>query len=89
MSNGLIVANCLSEDRKTDGEIAPNLIHQVGRIDSMTADQAYDQSHVYEARNDQLKEDGHIKIHSRTNAVVSAVDEVVLRPRNLHIKSIK
>ena len=30
VSNVLIVANWLSEQRKTDGEIAPNLIHQVG-----------------------------------------------------------
>ena len=36
VSNGLIVAKWLSEYRKTDGEIAPNLIHQVGRIDSIS-----------------------------------------------------
>ena len=54
VSNGLIVAKWLSEYRKTDGEIAPNLIHQVGRIDSITADKAYDQSRVYVAVNDQL-----------------------------------
>ena len=41
VSNGLIVAKWLSEYRKTDGEIAPNLIHQVGQIDSITADKAY------------------------------------------------
>ena len=40
-SNGFIVANLLSEYQKTDGEIAPNLIHQVGQIDSITADKAY------------------------------------------------
>ena len=55
VSNGLIVAKWLSEYRKTDGEIAPNLIHQVGRIDSITADKAYDQSRVYEASNDRMK----------------------------------
>ena len=58
VSNGFIVANFLSEYQKTDVEIAPNLIHQVGRIDSITADKAYDQSRVYEAANDQLKEGG-------------------------------
>ena len=42
VSNGLIVAKWLSEYRKTDGEIAPNLIHHLGRIDSITADKAYD-----------------------------------------------
>ena len=48
------MANVLSEYQKTDGEIAPNLIHQVGRIDSITADKAYDQSCVYEAAKDKL-----------------------------------
>jgi len=87
-SNGFIVANLLSEYQKTDGEIAPNLIHQVGRIDSITADKAYDQSRVYEAANDQLKEGGQINIHPRANAVISATDEAALRQRNQHIKSI-
>ena len=45
----------LSEDRKTNGEIAPHLIKQVGKIDSITADKGYDQSRVYTAANDQLK----------------------------------
>ena len=58
MNNGLIVAKWLSEYQKTYGEIAPNLIHQVGRIDSITADKAYNQSRVYEAANDTLKESG-------------------------------
>ena len=29
----LIIANYLSDDRKTDGKLSPNLIHQVGRRD--------------------------------------------------------
>ena len=74
--------------RKTDGEIAPNLIHQFGRIDSITADKAYDQSRVYEASNDHMNEAGQINIHPRSNAVVSATDEAALRQRNQHIKSI-
>ena len=88
VSNGLIVAKWLSEYRKTDGEIAPNLIHQVGRIDSITADKAYDQSRVYEASNDHMNEAGQINIHPRANAVISATDEAALRQRNQHIKSI-
>ena len=56
VSNGFIVVNCLSEYRKTDGEIAPNLIHQVGRIDS--ADRVYDQSRVYEAAKDHMNRVG-------------------------------
>jgi hypothetical protein len=88
VNNGFIVAHYLSEDRKTDGEIAPHLIKQVGKIDSITADKAYDQSRVYEAANDQLKEGGQINIHSRENAVVSATDEAALKQQNQHIKSI-
>jgi hypothetical protein len=63
VSNGLIVAHYLSEDRKADGEIAPHLIKQVGKNDSITA------SRVYTAANDQLKEGGQIKIHPRTNTL--------------------
>ena len=88
MSNGLIVAKCLSEDRKIDGEIAPHLIKQVGKIDSITADKRYDQSRVYTVANDQLKEGGQINIHPRVNAVISTTDEATLRQRNRHVKSI-
>ena len=87
-SNGFILANLLSEYQKTDGEIAPNLIHQVGRIDSITADKAYDQSRVYEASNDHMNEAGQINIHPRANAVISATDEAALRQRNQHVKSL-
>ena len=67
VSNGLIVAKCLSEDPKTDYEIAPNLIiHQVGQIDSIIADKAYDQSHVYEVAHDKLKEGGQINMKTES-----------------------
>ena len=88
VSNGLIVAHYPGEDRKTDGEIAPQLIKQIGKIDSITADKAYDQSRVYEAANDALKDHGQINIHPRANAVVSATNEAALRQRNQHIKYI-
>jgi hypothetical protein len=88
MSDGFIVANCLSEYRKADGDIAPNLIHHIGRIDSITADKAYDQSRVYEAAIDHMNVPSHINIHPRANAVISATDEAALRQRNQHIKSI-
>ena len=81
VSVGLIVAHYLSEDRKTDGEIAPHLIKKVGKIDSITADKGYDQSRVYEALNDHLKEGGQINIYYRANEVVSASDEAALRPK--------
>ena len=88
VSNGFIVAHYLSEDRKTDGEIAPHLIKQIGKIDSITADKAYDQSRVYEASNDHMNEAGQINIHPRANAVVSASDEAALRQRNQHARLI-
>ena len=78
---GFIVAHYLSEDRKTDCEIAPHLIKQVGKIDSITADKGYDQSRVYVAANDQLKEGGQINIHPR-KILFLASDEVALRQRN-------
>lgn len=61
------MASFLSEYRKTDGEIAPNLIYQVGRIDSIIANKAYDQSRVYEASNDHMNEACQINIHPRAN----------------------
>ena len=54
VSNRFIVAKCLSEDRKTDGEVAPHFIKPVSKIDSSTADKAYDQSRIYEVENDHL-----------------------------------
>ena len=60
----------------------------VVKIDSITADNGYDQSRVYAVANDQLKEGGQINIHPRANAVISASDEVALRQRNQHVKLI-
>ena len=80
-SNEVIMANVLSEYQKTGGEITPNLINQVGRIDSIPADKVYNQSRVSEAKNDQLQEGGQINIQPRGNAVVSALDEAELRQR--------
>ena len=58
------------------------------KIDSITADKAYDQSRVYSAANDQLEEGGQINIHPRVNVIVSASDGAALRQRNQHVKSI-
>ena len=80
--------NQLSEDRKTDGEIAPNLIHQVGQIDSIIADKAYGQIRVYEAVNIHMIEAIQMNIHPTANTVISATDEAALRQRDQHIKSI-
>ena len=88
MSHGLIVAHYLSEERKTDGEIVPHLIKQIGEIDSMTDDKGYDQSRVYESANDQLKDGGQFNIHPKSNAAVSDSDEAALRQRNQHARLI-
>ena len=55
--------NGLVNIERTDGEIAPNLIHQVGRIGSITADKEYDQSHVYKDSNEHVNEAGQTNIH--------------------------
>ena len=78
----------ITDDKTHDVSIASKLIQQVGEIDSITADKGYDQSRVYEAANDQLKEGGQLNIHPRANAVISASDEAALRQRNQHVKSI-
>lgn len=75
---GCCFVTLLSEYRKPNGGIVPNLIHQSRRIDSITADKVYDQSHKYKAANDSLK----INIQLGAHAVVSATDEAPLRKRN-------
>ena len=50
---------------------------QVGKKDSITVDKGYDQSRVYAAVNDQLKESGQINIHPR-KILFLASDEVAL-----------
>ena len=42
VSNGLIIASDLTDERGCDGVIAPTLIGQTGHIDSIVADTAYD-----------------------------------------------
>ena len=88
VSNGLIIANHLTDERRCDGAIAPILIGQTGHIDSITADKGYDQIGVYEAAQVHLKQGGKIIIHPKANGVISASGEAALRQRNQHIKSI-
>ena len=59
----MIKVKWLSEYQKTDGEIAPHLMHQVGPIDSITFDKAYDHSRVYKALNDHMNAVGQFNIH--------------------------
>ena len=58
------------------------------RLIHITADKGDDQSRVYEAANDILKEGGQINIHPRANVVVSASEKAALRQRNQYVKSI-
>ena len=89
MSDGLIVASYLTDERVPDGHIAPDLIGQTGHIDSIAADKGYDQIGVYEVAQVHLKPGGKIMIHPRANGVVSASGEAALRQRNQHVKSIR
>ena len=38
----------LSDETKRDGEIAPNLIREIGEINSFTTDSGYDELKVYQ-----------------------------------------
>ena len=79
VSNGLIVASNLTDERGCDGTIAPTLIRQTGYIDSIIADKGYDQIGVYEVAQVHLKLGGKIMIHPRANGVVSASGEAASR----------
>ena len=89
VSDGLIVASHLTDERVPDGSIAPNLIKQAGSINALTADKAYDQIDVYQAAIDRGSTDLKLLIHPRTDAVISASDQAALRQRDVHVKSIK
>ena len=43
VSDGLIVASQLTDERVPDGNIAPDLIKQASSMSALTADKAYDQ----------------------------------------------
>jgi len=89
VSDGLIVASHLTDERVPDGSIAPNLIKQAGSINALTADKAYDQIDVYQAAIDRGSTDLKLLIHPRTDAVISASNQAALRQRDVHVKSIK
>ena len=88
VSDGLIVASHLTDERVPDGNIAPDLIGQTGDVDSIAADKGYDQIGVYEAALTHLNKNGETIIHTRANGVISASGEAALRQRNQHLKSI-
>ena len=75
VSDGLIVASQLTDERVPDGNIAPDLIKQAGSINALIADKAYDQIDVYQAAIDRGSTDLKLLIHPRTDAVTSASNQ--------------
>ena len=89
MSDGLIVASHLADERVPDGNIAIDLIKQAGSMSALTADKAYVQIDVYQAAIDHGSTDPELLIHPRTDAVISASNQAALRQRDVQVKSIK
>ena len=87
--NGMIHAASLSDETKRDGAVAPNLIREVGEINSLITDSGYDEIKVYQTALNHMKPNGKIIIHPRSNAVVSANKKAALRQRNQHVKEIQ
>jgi hypothetical protein len=89
LQNGMIHAVSLSDETKRDGAVAPNLIREVGEINSLITDSGYDEIKVYQTALNHMKPNGKIIIHPRSNAVVSANKKAALRQRNQHVKEIQ
>ena len=85
----MIHAILLSDETKRDGAIAPNLIREIGEINSLTTDSGYDELKVYQTALNYMKPNGKIIIHPRANAVVSASKKAALRQRDQHVKEIQ
>ena len=79
----------LSDETKKDGVVAPNLIREIGEINSLTTDIGYDELKVYQTALNYMKPNGKIIIHPRSNTVVSASKKVALRQRGQHVKEIQ
>ena len=85
----MIHAASLSDETKRDGAVAPNLIREVGEINSLITDSGYDEIKVYQTALNHMKPNGKIIIHPRSNAVVSANKKSALRQRDQHVKEIQ
>ena len=59
----MIHAASLSDETKRDGAVAPNLIREVGEINSLITDSGYDEIKVYQTALEHMKPDGKIIIH--------------------------
>ena len=85
----MIHAASLSDETKRDGAVAPNLIREVGEMNSLITDSGYDEIKVYQTALNHMKPNGKIIIHPRSNAVVSANKKAALRQRDKHVKEIQ
>ena len=61
----MIVASDLTDERGSDGALAPTSIGQTGHIDLIVADKGCDQIGVYGVAQAHLKQGGKIMIHPR------------------------
>ena len=59
----MIHAISLSDETKRGGAIAPNLIREIGEINSLTTDSGYDEFKVYQTVLNYMKPNGKIIIH--------------------------
>ena len=75
----MIHAVSLSDEIKVDGAVSPNLIREVGEINSLITDSGYDEIKVYQTALNYMKNNGKTIIHPRSNAVVSANKKTCLR----------
>ena len=89
VSDGLIVTRHLTDERVPDGSMAPDLIKQVGSINTLTADEASVQFDVYQTVLDRGLTHLNLLIYPRTNNVISVSNQADLKPRDEHVKSIK
>ena len=86
--SGIILSAFLTDERVKDADAVPDLIKDISRINSFTADGGYDEIGVYKSVHSRMN-GGDIVIPPRSNAIISANEEAALRQRNQHIKEIE
>ena len=82
--SGIILSAFLTDERVKDADVVPNLIKEISRINSFTADGGYDEIGVYKSVYSRMN-GGNIVIPPSSNAIISANEEAALRQRNQHI----
>ena len=86
--SGIILSAFLTDERVKDADVVPDLIKEISRINSFTADGGYDEIGVYKSVHSRMN-GGDIVIPPRSNAIISANEDPALRQRNQHIKDIE